>query len=74
MLYTEPTKVYYQLQLATEPPSVWTKEYWMSMWKREASHNTKDQWLVNLRADHIDSPEHDPVTTTVGDSNKECQE
>lgn len=35
--------------------------------REDSTYNNNVQWLVDLRADHINLPEQDPVTITVGD-------
>lgn len=37
------------------------------MREKEASHNTDAQWLVDLRVDHSNLPEQEPVTITMAD-------
>ncbi|KAK7877340.1 hypothetical protein WMY93_031944 [Mugilogobius chulae] len=50
-----------------DPPGLETEQYWKSIWEREASHNSDAQWLMDLRKDHSNLPEQNPVTTTVAD-------
>ena len=67
---TKPSKVYSQWQgnnTRADPLRAETEQYWKSIWEKEASHNTRAQWLVDLRADHSNLPEQDPVTITMAD-------
>lgn len=67
---TQPAKVYAQWQgnnTRADPPRLETERYWKGIWEREASHNTDAQWLVDLREDHSNLPEQNPVTITVAD-------
>ncbi len=70
MFSTEPAKVYSQWQgnnNRSDPPRAETEKYWKNIWEREASHNTDAQWLVDLRADHSNLPEQEPVTISMAD-------
>lgn len=52
---TEPSKVYTQWQgntMRTTPPKLETKQYWNSIWEKDATLNGNAHWLVDLRADH----------------------
>ncbi|XP_055361305.1 uncharacterized protein LOC129603548 [Betta splendens] len=67
---TQPAKVYSQWQgnnNRADPPRLETEQYWKGIWEREASHNSDAQWLVDLREDHSNLPEQNPVTITVAD-------
>ena len=50
-----------------DPPRAETEQYWKSIREKEASHMTNAQWLVDIRADHRNFPEQEPVTITVAD-------
>ena len=54
--------------MRTDPTRAETEQYWKSIWEKEASHNTNAQWLVDLKADHSNLPEQDPVTVTMADN------
>ncbi|KAK7930440.1 hypothetical protein WMY93_006835 [Mugilogobius chulae] len=65
---TQPAKVYSQWQgnnSRADPPRLKSEQYWKSIWEREASHNSDAQWLMDLRKDHSNLPEQNPVTITV---------
>ena len=51
----------------SDPPRAEVEKYWKDIWEREASHNTDAQWLVDLRADHSNIPEQEPVTISMAD-------
>uniref|UniRef100_A0A7N8XHF5 Reverse transcriptase domain-containing protein n=1 Tax=Mastacembelus armatus TaxID=205130 RepID=A0A7N8XHF5_9TELE len=70
MFSTEPSKVYSQWEgsnTRADPPRLETERYWKNIWEREASHNTSAQWLADLRADHSNLPEQEPVTIATAD-------
>ena len=69
MFTTELFKAYSQWEgnkMKTDPPRGKTEKYWKDIWEKEASHNTNDWWLVDLREDHSPLPEQDPVNNTMG--------
>lgn len=64
---TEPSKLYSQCQgnnIRTAPPRLKLEEHWKTIWKKDITHN---MWLVELRADHSNLPEQDPVNVMVTD-------
>lgn len=67
LYYTEPSKVYSQCQgnnIRTQTPRLKLEQCWKTIWKKDITHN---MWLVELRADHSNLPEKDPVTIIVID-------
>ena len=56
--------------MAADPPMAETEQYWKAIWRKEATHNTNTQWLVDLQADHSNLRDQDPVVITVVDIQK----
>lgn len=44
-----------------------TEQHWKSIWETEVSHYTNAQRMVDLRADHSNLLEQEPVTITMAD-------
>lgn len=42
-----------------------TQEYWKNIWEKKFLHNTNTRSLVDLRADHSNLSEQEPVNITV---------
>ncbi len=66
MFSTEPSKLYSQcrgINMAADPSRLETEHYW----KNILEHHITTQWLVDLRADHNNLPEQDPVTIATAD-------
>ncbi|KAI3368084.1 hypothetical protein L3Q82_026902, partial [Scortum barcoo] len=51
------------IMMKAESPRLETEQYW----EKEASQNINTHWLVDLRADHSNLPEQEPVTITAAD-------
>ncbi|XP_078026439.1 uncharacterized protein LOC144464171 [Epinephelus lanceolatus] len=67
---SEPAKVFSQWQgnnSRSDPLRAELETYWKGIWERAASHNTCARWLVDLRADHSNLPEQEPVTISMAD-------
>ncbi len=70
MFSTHPFKVYSQWQgnrTRTDSTRAETEQCRKNLWEKEATQNTNAQWLFDLRADHSNLSEQDPVTIMMAD-------
>lgn len=66
MFFTDPSRVYSQLQGKTSKRSDWGHTGGI-YGEKEASDKTNAKWLKDLSADQRDFPEQGPVTITKAD-------